>query len=388
MKLLKLLLVILIIFSLLTIVACEKDEDSDDHDVADDEVDNDDDETEDTDNDDTTKDDDETDDDGTEDDETDDTTSEVTVSYIDLLNKVAELDTKLEDLGSDASSYEDTLDEIEDALDQASTSEDLGAIESDLEDLETNIDAAIAGLPVDTTPTNTTIIDEEEEEEPEEEEESEPIVINIDLSVYLEDWIDSLNGVDAALDDMGNVSDPVINNTIDGLNDTMRRINMIQDDLTYGLSAAAVLSDVEDVRLELMGYADDLDLFLDDLSTSHEFYDEIDSASDNIDDTASEMYQIKKNIEDAYAEATSDEDEEGDGEEYSEECFDSDGIDFYTAGYTTGIYYTGTDTPARYDDECRDDDDTYDYYCADSGKIKRKTFSCEFGCEEGVCLTS
>ena len=121
MKILKLLLIILIIFSLLTIVACENDDEADNDDdntgdnddLADDDEDTDDEAEDDSgDNNDT----DTSDDDEAEDSEAEDyTPSEITVSYIDLLNKVSELDDKLDTLGSDAGSYADTLDEIEDA---------------------------------------------------------------------------------------------------------------------------------------------------------------------------------------------------------------------------------------------------------------------------------
>jgi hypothetical protein len=386
MKILKLLLITLIIFSLLTIIACENDDDSEDSDLADDDDTGDDDDEADVGN--------ETTDDNTGDNDDDDsdegnettntTTTTITVSYIDLLNKVAELDIKLEELGANASSYEDNLDEIEDALDQASTNEDLEAVETDLEDLEINIDAAIAGLPETTTTTNSTTDDEEEEEE----EESEPIVVNININTYLTDWNDTIKSVRNSVDDITNESDSIINNTIYNLNASLRMIRDLSIDYGAGLPLAALTPDIDDLRFEVMDIADDIDSFLSEESTSYSHYDKLETASNNLDDLAGEMHQRTEEIEDAYDEAISLANEDEDAEEYDEECFDSDEIDFYTAGYTTGIYYTGTDTSAKHDDVCRDEDDAYDYYCADDGKVKRKTLACEFGCAGGVCLTN
>jgi hypothetical protein len=70
--------------------------------------------------------------------------------------------------------------------------------------------------------------------------------------------------------------------------------------------------------------------------------------------------------------------------EGSAACTDSDGSNYYTAGYATGYYESVYGT---YDDYCLDTGHVVEYTCsAASNEVVATTISCPAGCSSGVCL--
>ncbi|NYZ74002.1 hypothetical protein H0O00_02580 [Candidatus Micrarchaeota archaeon] len=66
-------------------------------------------------------------------------------------------------------------------------------------------------------------------------------------------------------------------------------------------------------------------------------------------------------------------------------CTDSDGSDYYTAGYTTGYY---EEIYGTYDDYCSDQSHVVEYTCAATANvISAQTVTCKMGCSSGACNT-
>ena len=122
-----------------------------------------------------------------------------------------------------------------------------------------------------------------------------------------------------------------------------------------------------------------------------------------VDDIASFYADASTEIDDLRQTSASDEEEEEESDEETDEseeetsseeqleisgdCVDTDEINFYVKGQTSGIYYTGSDTPELFVDECTgiNNDEVYDYYCEDN-EVMRSRFICPNTCSEGACI--
>jgi hypothetical protein len=134
--------------------------------------------------------------------------------------------------------------------------------------------------------------------------------------------------------------------------------------------------DFEQVSEDYYALVDDIASFYADAST------EIDDLRQTSSSEEEEEEESEDEVDESEEETSSEEQLE-----ISEDCVDTDEINFYVKGQTSGIYYTGSDTPQLFVDECTgiNNDEVYDYYCEDN-EVKRSRFICPNSCSEGACL--
>ena len=204
---------------------------------------------------------------------------------------------------------------------------------------------------------------------------------------------------DGASSKLSQLDDPLdeIEDILEDLGDQVTDGNADFNQILFNQLNVALGADLEELNSKIgeltdILYGDSLDLE----AYSEEYYETLDAiavfyddASRQLDDLRGTNSDVDNEDSDTSDDSTSDDDEETTTPtiELSEDCVDTDGSDFYIKGSTSGLYYTGSDGPAVYEDKCggMDNEKAYDYICEDN-KIRFNIWTCENGCLDGACI--
>lgn len=221
------------------------------------------------------------------------------------------------------------------------------------------------------------VADDEKNED--EEADRPPLMNKDDASPRIAQLDDPLDEIEETLEDM---SDDVIDGTA-----TFSEIKFNQ--VSTALNRDLKLLNGEIGTLTDMVYSDQPDF----AAITEKYYEVLDKIGTFYQDASQQLEQVQGTT--SSSSATSSDETSGETGEAAEmqtvpvsgDCVDTDGVDFYVQGTASGIYYTGTSTPAVFEDKCTglNDEQAYDYYC-ERNRVRFQRLTCANGCVDGTCV--